>query len=126
VGAFLYLALAGASFDNLEFPMTTPPEGAVQKPARMTATQLKEKAQAMSGLALDTLASIMRGDGQDAVKLAAAREMLDRAHGKPTPPAKPKSKAQPKAAEAMTVIVKRFTDVTPEDEAEADATEARL
>jgi hypothetical protein len=51
--------------------------------------------------------------------------VLDRAHGKPKPAAKPRSKPQNKAPEAMTVIVKRFTEVTPEDEAEADETEAR-
>lgn len=79
----------------------------------------------MSALALETLAAIMQGTGQDSTKLAAAREVLDRAHGKPKAAPRPKPKPQIKAPEAMTVIVKRFTDVTPEDEAEADETEAR-
>jgi hypothetical protein len=92
----------------------------------MTPGELKKEAQRLSGLALETLALIMRGTGQDSAKLAAAREVLDRAHGKPKPAAKPKAKPPAKAAEAMTVIVKRFSDVTPEDEAKADATEARF
>jgi hypothetical protein len=79
----------------------------------------------MSQLALETLAAIMQGDGQDSAKLAAAREVLDRAHGKPKPAPKPRSKPQSKAPEGMTVIVKRFSEVTPQDEAEADETEAR-
>jgi hypothetical protein len=106
--------------------MTTPGKDGATAAAPMTAKVLKQEAQRMSGLALETLAEIMRGTGQDSAKLAAAREVLDRAHGKPKPAAKPKTKPQAKAAEALTVIVKRFTDITPEDEAEADATEARF
>ncbi|HZZ68858.1 MAG TPA: hypothetical protein VFE18_11865 [Phenylobacterium sp.] len=82
------------------------------------------KAQELSGLALDTLGAIMKGTGQDAVKLAAAREVLDRAHGRPRPAAVKKAAKAPAKAGGMTVIVKRFTDVTPEDEAEHDATQA--
>ena len=89
----------------------------------MTAKALQASARRMSDLALQTLAKIMEGDGQDSAKLAAAREVLDRGHGKPKPAAKSKAKAPPKA-EAMTVIVKRYSDVTPEDEAEHDATQA--
>jgi hypothetical protein len=79
---------------------------------------LRRKAQAMSGLALETLASIMRSEGQDSVRLAAAREVLDRAHGRP--------KLGPADAVdgGMSVIIKRFSDVTKADEARADATEA--
>ena len=91
----------------------------------MNLKTLKAKAQGMSGKALDTLAAIMDGQGQDSVKLAAAREVLDRAHGKPKPAAKPGvRKAKDPSKGGMTVIVKRFSDVTPEDEAEHDATEA--
>lgn len=92
----------------------------------MTEAALRSAARELSELALKTLAGIMNGGGQDAVKLAAAREVLDRAHGKPTPSAA-KAKAKPaKAASTggMTVIVKRFSEVTAEDEAEAEATEA--
>jgi hypothetical protein len=88
----------------------------------MSAKDLQASARQMSDLALETLAKIMEGDGQDSTRLAAAREVLDRAHGKPKPPAKPKPKT-PKS-EGMTVIVKRYSDVTPQDEAEHDATQA--
>lgn len=105
--------------------MTTPCKDGATAAERMNAKVLKAQAQKMSALALETLEGIMRGEGQDSVKLAAAREVLDRAHGKPQAAAKAKAKPQAKALEPMTVIVKRFSDVTPEDEAEADATEAR-
>jgi hypothetical protein len=107
-------------------PKKTPEAGAATEDERLTAGPLKTEAQKMSRLALDTLAAIMSGDGQDSAKLAAAREVLDRAYGKPQAPAKPKARSGAKAAEPMTVIVKRFTDVTPQDEAEADATEAQF
>lgn len=81
-------------------------------------TRLRKKAQKMSDLALETLGEIMKGEGQTAVRLAAAREVLDRGHGRP------KLGELSEAAGGMTVIVKRFTDVTAQDEAEADATEA--
>ena len=92
----------------------------------MSAAALKKEAQKLSGLALETLAAIMNGTGQESAKLAAAREVLARAHGKPKPAP---SKAKPKSSKAgpnggMTVIVKRFSEVTPQDEAEAEATEA--
>jgi hypothetical protein len=103
--------------------MTTPSNDGAEKPACMSAKALQKEAREMSKLALETLAAIMKGDGQDSAKLAAAREVLDRGHGKPKPAPKEKAKASPKA-EAMTVIVKRYSDVTPEDEAEHDATQA--
>jgi hypothetical protein len=88
---------------------------------RTPAEKLKRKAQAMSFLALEALAKIMVDQNAPApVKLAAAREVMDRAHGRP------KLGGESDAPEGLTVIVKRFSDVTPEDEAEADATEARL
>jgi hypothetical protein len=78
----------------------------------------------MSALALETLAAIMGGDGQDSVKLAAAREVLDRAHGKPNTSVKAKApKALASGGKAVRVIIKRFSDVTPEEAAAADATE---
>jgi hypothetical protein len=87
---------------------------------RTPETKLRRKAQALSALALDTLAIIMRSEGQDSVRLAAAREVLDRAHGRP-------KLGEPEVASGgMTVIVKRFSDVTAQEEAEADATEAGL
>jgi hypothetical protein len=81
--------------------------------------QLQKKAHKMAGLALATLEGIMKGSGSDTAKFAAAREVLSRALGRQ------KLGGKDEGAEGMTVIVKRFSDVTPEDEAEADETEAR-
>lgn len=75
--------------------------------ALSTETQLRRRAQSMSGLALKTLAAIMRGGGQDSVRLAAAREVLDRAHGRP------KLGAGEAQSEGLTVLVQRFTDADP-------------
>ncbi|MGZ3401992.1 MAG: hypothetical protein ACXWKN_01025 [Phenylobacterium sp.] len=102
-------------------PKTPAPSPDASKP--MSAKTLQASARQMSELALQTLAEIMQGDGQDSAKLAAAREVLDRGHGKPKPAAKATPKTPPKAA-GMTVIVKRYSDITPEDEAEHDATQA--
>ncbi len=88
-----------------------------------TAKALTVAAQQMTKLALDTLQALMEGDGQASVKLAAAREVLDRGFGKPTPEKPPKAKAaRPAKDDGLTVIVKRFSDVTPEEEAAAEAT----
>lgn len=106
---------------------TEPGEGAGKGEAKaksMSPKALQLKAQELTGLALDTLEAIMKGTGQDAVKLAAAREVLDRAHGRPRPATVKKPAKTPAKAGGMTVIVKRFTDVTAEDEAEHDATQA--
>lgn len=77
---------------------------------------VRERAQKLGGLAVKTLGAIMKGQGQDAVRLAAAREVLDRAYGRPK-----LGDPEAGAGEGMTVIVKRFSDVTPEEEAEAEA-----
>lgn len=90
---------------------------------RLTNTDVKARAQELSALALATLAEIMGGEGQVSVKLAAAREVLDRAHGRPQA-AKPTKRRAPKPTDpGLTVIVKHFSDVTPEEEAAAEATE---
>ena len=94
------------------------PSPNVRAPARTQSrtpeARLRRKAQALSGLALETLAKIMRSEGQDSVRLAAAREVLDRAHGRP-------KLGEPEAAPGgMTVIVKRFSDVTDAEVAEAE------
>ena len=46
-------------------------------------TELKDEAARFASEALETLAKLMRESGSDQVKVAAARELLDRAHGKP-------------------------------------------
>lgn len=45
---------------------------------------VKAAAQAYTQEAVDKLASIMRNSDSDAAKVAAIKELLDRAHGKPT------------------------------------------
>jgi len=81
---------------------------------RTPEARLRRKAQALSGLAMETLAAIMRSEGQDSIRLAAAREVLDRAHGRP-------KLGEPEgASDGMTVIVKRFSDVTEAEVAEAE------
>lgn len=81
-------------------PRTTPPA----RPRRKAGGEadLRDQARALSGLALETLAAILRGDGGDTAKIAAAREVLDRAHGK--------TKADEKAVapKALTVVIRRF------------------
>lgn len=81
-------------------PRTTP----TARPRRKAAGEadLRDQARALSGLALETLAAILRGDGADTAKIAAAREVLDRAHGK--------TKADEKmvAPKALTVVIRRF------------------
>ena len=76
-------------------------------------------------LAIRTLKALMTGkNNQASVKLAAAREMLDRGFGKPkaSKPLRATAGKTPKDP-GLTVIVKRFSDVTPEEEAAAEATE---
>jgi hypothetical protein len=90
---------------------------AVRARRRTPEAKLRKQAQALSGVALETLTAIMRGTGQDAVRLAAAREVLDRAHGRPKLGAPTLD-----ASEGMTVIVKRFTDA-PDPEADDVITE---
>jgi hypothetical protein len=82
---------------------------------RTPETRLRRQAQALSALALETLAEIMRGAGQDAVRLAAAREVLDRAHGRP------KLGESEAAPEGLTVVVKRFTDAPDPEAADSQA-----
>lgn len=100
---------------------TSPPDQGELR--RMSAAELKDAARTLSESALETLKEIMRGTGQDSVRLAAAREVLDRAHGKVSGRVKRAKAKSPASPPGMTVIVKRFSDVTPEEEAAADATE---
>lgn len=72
--------------------------------------KLRKSAQGKTKLALDTLTELMKAPGtQASVKLGAAREVLDRAYGKP------KAGDPETSSEALTVVVRRFTDaVDPE------------
>jgi hypothetical protein len=87
--------------------------------ARTPEARLRRQAQALSGVALSTLQKIMLGEDQPAaLRMTAAREVLDRALGRPK-----LGGAEP-GSEGLTVIVKRFSEVTAQEQAEAEATEA--
>jgi hypothetical protein len=79
-------------------------------------TRLRQRAQGKGGKALDTLAKLMLDEATPAtIRLAAAREVLDRGHGRPKLGA-----GEEVDAGGMTVIVKRYSDVTDEERARAD------
>jgi hypothetical protein len=83
--------------------------------------QMRKTAQTLSKLALDTLAKLMeKEDGPPTIRLAAAREVLDRGHGRP----KLGGQAEGGDADGLTVIVKRYSDVTDEERARANEGEA--
>jgi hypothetical protein len=46
-------------------------------------TELKDEAGKYAAEAVLALVELMRGSGSDAVRVAAAKELLDRAHGRP-------------------------------------------
>lgn len=61
----------------------------------------REAVAALAPLAIQTLSDIMQGSGSETARIAAAREVLDRVHGKG------------KTGEAeggLTVVVRRFSD----------------
>jgi hypothetical protein len=82
----------------------------------MPTAQLRTNAQRLSKAALATLDALMAASDTPApIKLAAAREVLDRGHGRP-----PLGEAEPGGDDGgMTVIVKRYTDITDEELARA-------
>jgi hypothetical protein len=82
----------------------------------MNEKELRKAARAMSDLALQTLANIMNGGGQDTARLAAAREVLDRGHGKPKPAPKTATKTKAATTGDVTVVIQRYTDA-PDPEA---------
>ena len=80
-------------------------------------SKLRRKAQSLGAKALETLKALMEAQETPApIRLAAAREVLDRGHGRP------KLGAAEEGADGggMTVIVKRYSDITPEELARAD------
>ena len=98
------------------------PESKTQ--SSMSAKALTKAAKAQAELAMETLSALMQGDSQASVKLGAAREVLDRAFGKPKPGKAEKARtAKPPNDDGLTVIIKRACDITPEEEAAAEATE---
>jgi hypothetical protein len=89
----------------------------------MNAKDLTQAAKAEARLAIDTLRSLMTDNSQASVKLAAARELLDRGFGKPKPSKPMKARAPKPRDSGLTVILKRPGDITPEEWAAAEATE---
>ena len=85
-------------------PVKAPAAPARAGKTKAAASDLRDKAQTLGALALETLEGILRGGGSDTSKIAAAREVLDRAYGK--------SKAEEKEAEPkkLTVVIRRFGD----------------
>lgn len=79
-------------------------EKAEPKTERVT-SDVRAGARKLVPLALETLTKIMKGDGADASRIAAAREVLDRAGGKP-------KAGDGEAAKdgGLTVVVRRFGD----------------
>lgn len=73
--------------------------------------EIRAAAQQLAPAALETLGEIMRGKGSDTARLAAAREVLDRAHGK----ARARSEGGGDDDEQVTVVVRRFGDRQEED-----------
>jgi len=51
--------------------------------ARKKQPELKDEAAKYAGEAVQALVELMRNSSSDPVRVAAARELLDRAHGKP-------------------------------------------
>jgi len=62
--------------------------------------QLKDEAANHAGEAVKVLVDLMRASSSDAVRVAAARELLDRAHGKP------KAEAGTPAGESLQDMVR--------------------
>lgn len=80
-------------------------------PSRAPEAKLRDAARRKTNLALKTLTDLMKAqETQASVKLAAAREVLDRGYGRP------KAGEPDGASEGLTVVVRRFTDA-PDPEA---------
>jgi hypothetical protein len=77
-----------------------------KKPMRRN--ELQTESRRLGELALETLASIMKSKEQASVRLAAAREVLDRGFSRP-PIAEPQP-AKAAADDGFRVVVRQFTD----------------
>jgi hypothetical protein len=79
----------------------------------MRKSELQSKARGLGELALQTLSSIMASEGPSPIRLAAAREVLDRGFGRPRI-----AEADPaKASQGFRVVVRQFTDERDDDPA---------
>lgn len=74
--------------------------------------EVRDAARALAPLAFETLADVMRTGGSDTARLAAAKEVLDRAHGKAKA-----GETDPSDGEGLTVVIRRFDE--PDDEPSA-------
>lgn len=83
-----------------------------KKPSPVKPERLRREARRLGVDALKALASIMSGEGQDSARLAAAREVLDRAYGRPKPASAEVD------GEPLTVVLRQFS---PPPEAEDKA-----
>ena len=100
-----------------------PPRGQTRSRVRSTPeTRLRNAAQKLGKTALETLAALMNSDETPAtIRLAAAREVLDRGHGRPKLGG---LDAGSGGDGGLIVIKKLYSDVTPEEEARAAEGEA--
>lgn len=82
--------------------------------SRTPEARLRTQAQRKGCAALKTLSELMSDEKAPAtIRLAAAREVLDRGHGRP----RLGGEGASGEAEGLTVIVKRYSDVTDEEKA---------
>jgi len=96
--------------------MPTVGRGANARARKSTpATRLRKRAQGLGPKAMKTLAALMQDEKSPAaIRLAAAREVLDRGHGRP------KLGGGEEGDGGFTVILKRYSDVTEEELARSD------
>jgi hypothetical protein len=88
----------------------------MEKPIKkkpMRKNELQRESRRLGELALETLASIMNSKEQASVRLAAAREVLDRGFSRP-PIGEPQP-AKPPAEDGFRVVVRQFTDERDDD-----------
>ena len=98
-------------------------EGAAsaQKGKAASVATVRKAARTKALAALDALETLMMSDGQTAVRLAAAREILDRGYGRP----KPSEAEVVQKPRGMTVIVRKFTAPPTPGAPKASETEER-
>jgi hypothetical protein len=91
------------------------PGAAARRRKSTPASRLRSQAQKLGPKAIETLAAIMQDEKSPApIRLAAAREVLDRGHGRPKLGSAPE---EPLGEGGFTVILKRYSEVTDEERA---------